>query len=211
MLFGYFKEARVPVTVDAQIPIHGMSSDVFEMIIEWLYTMDIRHFNPHTLEDLVRVYVAADMLLITDLCDSIVKFLMHLVNDRNFGGIYQVSKRIDNTSLEKAIFQLWISNSESFNKNTKQINLFIHEHQDDHAISNKKEDMRGIMGSAVKSSLILGISRNIIQASSLTGDKESRLSVIKCLTSSLGPVVEPNLVNRIPIYLIFFRESSQWI
>jgi hypothetical protein len=208
MLLGYFKEARAPVTVEAEIPIHGISSDVFEMIIEWLYTMDIRHlnglslFNPHTLEDLERVYVAADMLLVTDLCDSIVKFLMHLVNDRNFGEIYQVSKRIYNTTLEKAIFQIWITNSESFNKNTKQINLFLHEHQDDHALSSKKKDMRKSMASAVRSSLILGISRKIIQASSLTGDKESKLSVIKCLTSSLSPVVEPNLDYRIPIYLI---------
>jgi hypothetical protein len=206
MLLGYFKEARVPVTVDAQIPIHEISSDVFEMIVEWLYTMDICQLNglsPYSLhlEDLERVYVAADMLLITDLCDSIERFLMYLVNDRNFGDIYQVSKRIGNTTLEQAIFQIWISNSESFNKNSEQINLFLHEYQDDHALSSKKEDIRESMGSAVKSSLILGISRKIMQTSSWTADNECSLSVIKYLTSSLSLAAGVNMDKGIPIHL----------
>jgi predicted ATP-grasp superfamily ATP-dependent carboligase len=208
MLLGNCKEARVPVTVDAQIPIHGISSNVFEMIVEWLYTMDVRQlnllspFSSHTLEYLERVYVAADMLLITDLCDSIVKFLMHLMSNQNFGEIYQIAMRIENTTLEKTVFQLWITNSESFNKNTKQIHFFLHEHQEEHAILNKKKDMRESMGSAVKSSLILGISRKIIQTSSWTGDKESSLSVIKSLTSSLSLAVGVNMDKGIPIYLI---------
>jgi hypothetical protein len=77
LLTGYFKEARVPVNVRAEIPIHGIEVDVFKLIIEWIYTMDIRQLNSfslfsrHILEDLERVYISADMLLITNLFDSI--------------------------------------------------------------------------------------------------------------------------------------------
>jgi predicted ATP-grasp superfamily ATP-dependent carboligase len=72
-LTGYFKEARVPVNVRAEIPIHGIEVDVFKMIIEWIFMMNIRQlysfslFSHHVQEDLERVYVVADMLLITNL------------------------------------------------------------------------------------------------------------------------------------------------
>jgi hypothetical protein len=45
MLEGSFKEAQVPMTVESKIPVHGIDVDVFKMIIEWIYTMDIKSLN----------------------------------------------------------------------------------------------------------------------------------------------------------------------
>jgi hypothetical protein len=45
MLEGSFKEAQVPMTVESNIPIHGIEVNVFKMIIEWIYTMDIKRLN----------------------------------------------------------------------------------------------------------------------------------------------------------------------
>jgi hypothetical protein len=45
MLEGSFKEAQVPMTVESKIPIQGIDVDVFKMIIEWIYTMDIKSLN----------------------------------------------------------------------------------------------------------------------------------------------------------------------
>jgi hypothetical protein len=97
MLEGSFKEAHVPMTVDAEIPILGVDADVFKMIIEWIYTMDIRILNGRSstiLVDLERVYVAADMYQVNDLCASIIKYLRSLVNLQTFGEIYGIAKRI---------------------------------------------------------------------------------------------------------------------
>jgi hypothetical protein len=45
MLEGSFKETQVPMTVESKILIHGMDVEVFKMIIEWIYTMDIKSLN----------------------------------------------------------------------------------------------------------------------------------------------------------------------
>jgi hypothetical protein len=106
MLEGSFKEAQVQMTVESKIPIQGIEVGVFKMIIEWIYTMDIKSlnnpFSPSILRDLQNVYVAADMYLLPDLCDSIGKYLNYFLNSRNFGEIYQVAKRIKSESLEKS-------------------------------------------------------------------------------------------------------------
>jgi hypothetical protein len=68
------------------------------MIIEWIYTMDIKRLNdPFSLTllvDLQNVYVAADMYLFPNLYDSIRKYLNHLLTYRNFGEIHQVAKML---------------------------------------------------------------------------------------------------------------------
>jgi hypothetical protein len=123
MLEGSFKEAQVPMTVEAEVPIQGVDVDVFKMIIEWLYTMDIRRLNglSSTLfADLESVYVAADMYLLPDLCDSIVKYLESLINEQTFGEIYQIATRIGSKTLEDCVLRSWISKSDEFNKNVAQ-------------------------------------------------------------------------------------------
>jgi hypothetical protein len=45
MFEGFFKEAQVPMTVESKIPIQGIDVVVFKMIIEWVYTMDIKRLN----------------------------------------------------------------------------------------------------------------------------------------------------------------------
>jgi hypothetical protein len=45
MLEGSFVEAQVPMTVESKIPIQGIDVVVFKMIIEWIYTMDIKSLN----------------------------------------------------------------------------------------------------------------------------------------------------------------------
>jgi hypothetical protein len=61
MLEGSFKEAQSPISF----------VDVFKMVIEWIYTMDISRLNGLSsivFYDLEKVYFAADMYLIPDLC-----------------------------------------------------------------------------------------------------------------------------------------------
>jgi hypothetical protein len=200
MLEGSFKEAQVPITVDAEIPIHGVNAAVFKMIIEWIYTMDIRQLNdknsPTPLASLEAVYVAADMYLITDLCDTIVKYLESLLNMQTFGEIYQIAKRISNKSLEKTVFKLWISNSIIFNENDAQINILIQDEKAESAEQAgtgshvKTEDLvamdAGQEYEVNEGDVLYGISRKIIEESNWDGDKESKLCVIKYLSSTLS-------------------------
>jgi hypothetical protein len=85
MLAGqHFSEAILPLSVDSKIPIHDIDVDVFKMIVEWIYTMDIQRLNNDQysltlLIDLENVYVAADMYLLPDLCNSIRNYLSYLV------------------------------------------------------------------------------------------------------------------------------------
>jgi hypothetical protein len=83
MLVGSFKEAQVPMTVKSKIPLHGIDIDVFKMIIDWIYTMDIKRLNdplsPSLLLDLENAYVAADMYMLSDLCNVVGKYLNHLL------------------------------------------------------------------------------------------------------------------------------------
>jgi hypothetical protein len=129
MLEGSFKESLVPMTVDSKIPIKEIDVDVFKMIIEWIHTMGIKKLNdpkcPTLLLNLERVYIAADMYLITDLCDSIAKYLDHLLTAQNFGDVLKISQKIGNDSLEKDVIRSWISKSESFNENDDQIKVMI--------------------------------------------------------------------------------------
>jgi hypothetical protein len=189
MLEGSFKEAQVPMTVEAEIPIHGVDVEVFKMIIEWIYTMDIQRLNSLSLAifaDLERVYVAADMYLLPNLCDSIVKYLESLINQQTFGEIYQIATRIGRKTLEDCVLCSWISNSDGFNKNEVQMFetikaeriVSIDGEQDRSVVENEQE------GDAA---VILTISQKMICASSWPGDKESMLAVIKYLTSVLIP------------------------
>jgi hypothetical protein len=129
MLEGSFKEAQVPMTVESKIPIKGIDVKLFKMIIEWIYTMDIKSlndpFSSTLILDLEKVYVAADMYLLPDLCESAGKYMNHLLTAQNFGEIYQVAKRIGSESLKRDIYRTWMLKSDSFNDNDEQINLFI--------------------------------------------------------------------------------------
>jgi hypothetical protein len=132
MLLGSFRESQVPVTIDAEIPIGGIDVDLFKIIIEWIYSKDVRQLNvmfPSLLSDLERVYIAADMFLITDLCDSIVKYLEFLISHRTFKEIYMLSKRINSATLERAIYRFWISNSDEFNTNVENIDAVLFNEQ----------------------------------------------------------------------------------
>jgi hypothetical protein len=128
MLMGSFIEAAVPINPQAEVPIYGIAANVFKMIIEWIYTMNIQSLNGFSstlLADLESAYVAADMYLLTDLCKSIVKYLEFIVNQQTFGEIYQIARRIGSKSLESIVFQSWLSNSDDFNKNDPQICILI--------------------------------------------------------------------------------------
>jgi hypothetical protein len=189
MFEGSFKEAHTPVSLESKIPIQGIDVDVFKMIIEWIYTMDIKSLNnpisPSFLLDLQRVYVAADMYLLPDLCDSIRKYLNHLLTSQNFGDIFQVATRIGSESLEKDVLRSWISKSNSFNENDDQINTLI---RDFEGVVVKVEEglMEDDVGEELSDSTIIGIQRKMIAASSWEGESESKMSVVKCLASFLS-------------------------
>jgi hypothetical protein len=191
MLEGSFKEAQVPMTVESKIPIHEIDVDMFKMIIEWIYTMDIKSlndpFSSNLLGDLEKVYVAADMYLLPDLCNSIGKYLNHLLTSCNFGEIYQVAKRIGSESLEKDVLQSWISKSDSFNENDDQIKALIRDFDgvevEDVAGGSKDQEGREM---EFEGDAIIGIQRKMIAASSWDGESESKLSVVKCLASLLS-------------------------
>jgi hypothetical protein len=190
MLEGSLEEAQVPMTVESNIPIHGIEVNVFKMIIEWIYTMDIKSLNdpssPTLLIDLEKVYVAADMYLLPDLCDSIAKHLKYHLSARNFGEIHQVAKRIGSESLEKDVVQSWISKSESFNENDDQIKTMIRDFKvvEVEELKVEREDQED--GEELDGDAIIGIQRKMIAASSWEGESESKLSVVKCLASLLS-------------------------
>jgi hypothetical protein len=152
MLEGSFKEAANPLSLDSLIPIRGISADVFEMIIEWIYTMDIRRLNGISddtlLDDLERVYVAADMYLLPDLCYAIVYYLAFLVNDQTFGEIYQIAKRIEDEYLETTVFKSWVDSSYDFNKNDGQVCALVFDEyvaeDEDHLEDAEEEIDRGV-------------------------------------------------------------------
>jgi hypothetical protein len=99
--------------------------------------------------------------------------------------------------LENAVLRSWISESVEFNESDKQINSLIEfKHAQDHEAKESEKDAMDIgnkEGRVVEGEeaiAILDISRKIIEASSWDGDKESKLCIIKYLTSSLSSTVE---------------------
>jgi hypothetical protein len=194
MLSGqYFKEAQVPVSLDSKIPIHGIDVDVFKMIIEWIYTMDIKSLNDPIsstlLVDLQNLYVAADMYGLSTLCDSIGKYLNYLLTFRNFGDIFKVAKWIGSESVEKEVLRSWISKSDSFNSNHDQIMALIGDFDgvEDEVTKDASEEQDG-EEKELSDTAIVETCRKLIDASSWGGESESKLSVIKCLASLLSPV-----------------------
>jgi hypothetical protein len=187
MLEGSFKEAQVPMTVESKIPIQGIDVDVFKMIIEWIYTMNIKRLDdpisPTLLVDLQNLHVAADMYLLPDLCDCIGKYLNHLLSFQNFGEIYQVAKRIGSDLLEKDVIQSWISKSDSFNENDNQIKALI---RDFDVVEVENGVMKDEEVEELSDAAIVGIQKKMIAASSWDGESESKLSVVKCLASLLS-------------------------
>jgi hypothetical protein len=170
MLKGSFKEAQVPMNVESKIPIQGIEADVFKMIIEWIYTMDIKRLNdsisPNLLLDLQNVYIAADMYLLPDLCDSIGNYLNHLLAARNFAEIHKVAKRIGSVLLEKDVIREWISKADSFNENDDQIKTLIRDFEvvkvDEGVLNDDEEE-------ELSDAAIVGIQRKMIEESCWNG------------------------------------------
>jgi hypothetical protein len=200
-LEGFGKEATVPLNVDSQVPIEGIEVDVFKMIVEWVYTMDIQRLNgisPTLLFDLERVYIAADMYQIADLCNSIEHYLEYLVNHQNFGDIYQLAKRIENVALEKEAYRAWISKTDEFNRNDEQIRSLIYEGDKRCVADGDISDDDGcwisddtvvveveVYRELIKKAALFDVSQKIVKASDWDGDKESDEGVIKCLATLL--------------------------
>jgi hypothetical protein len=121
---GEMRLSKETPTVDSEISIRGIDADLFEMIIEWIYTMDIQSLNGLSLslfEDLESLYVAAGSYQIVGLAEAIESYLAFLVNARNFGEIYQIAQRIESEVLEKDVYRTWIKKSGEFNKSDGQI------------------------------------------------------------------------------------------
>jgi hypothetical protein len=156
------------------------------------------------------MYVAAENYLIPDLCEAIVMYLKHLVDENNFGDMYKLSKRIGAESLKTAIFQSWMSKSVEFNENGDQIKTLMSEvvitkserwfdaEQGDEgevdllndidirvarmAIEEGSDGQEEVDDNAV----IIWISQKMIRAASnWDGDTGSKLCVIKCLATFL--------------------------
>jgi hypothetical protein len=71
--FGEMLENKV-ISLESHIPIYGIDAVLFKMIIEWMYTYEISSLNGLSttlLADLERVYIAARMYKIDDLCIAI--------------------------------------------------------------------------------------------------------------------------------------------
>jgi hypothetical protein len=85
MLESSFQESQARA-VKSKIPIYGVDVEVFKIIIEWIYTMDIKRlndpFSPTLLLDLQSVYLAAETYLLPDLSDAIGKYLKHLLTSQ---------------------------------------------------------------------------------------------------------------------------------
>lgn len=70
MLEGSFKDGQSM----AEIVIEGIEPEVFTMLVEWNYTMNVLKLNGFSntlLFDLERLYVAAKVYLVGDLCETI--------------------------------------------------------------------------------------------------------------------------------------------
>jgi hypothetical protein len=184
------KDASIPMSVESEIPIHDIEVDVFKMIIEWLYTMDILQLDSLSstiLNDLERLFIASKKFEIHDLCDAIGKYMEYFVNPQTFGDIYQIAKRTGHKTLENAIFLSWISNYDEFNKNDDQIEIIVSAAGSARNATRLSgdEDEAGDDESE-EADAILEISRQIVRASNWTGDRESKLCVIKYFASSLS-------------------------
>jgi hypothetical protein len=199
MMKGSFKEAQVTISSNSEIPIQGVNVGVFKMIIEWIYTMDIQRLNSLSLAilaDLERVYVAADMYLLPNLCDSIVKYLESLINQQTFGEIYQIATRIGRKTLEDCVLCSWISNSDEFNKNEAQIDETIKAEQtedmegdsEEMIVGGTEEQYKPVVGEDGErdAAAILGISKKMIRVSIWEGDKDRKFCMIQYIASSMN-------------------------
>jgi hypothetical protein len=190
ILDDFYKDASIQLSVESEIPFHDIEIDLFKMIIEWLYTMDILQLDSLSstiLEDLERLFIASKKLEIRDLCNAVGEYLETFVNRHTFGDIYQIAKRTGNKTLEIAIFRSWISNYDDFNKSDDQIEIIVSAVESDRNTkrTSGEEDGEGDDESE-EVDAILEISRQILRASGWTGDKESKICVIKYFASSLS-------------------------
>jgi hypothetical protein len=124
------------------------------------------------------------MYLLSDLCDSIGKYLNHLLTFQNFSEIHQVAKRIGSDSLEKDVIRAWISKSDSFNENDDQIKALIRDFDVVKEEGVMKDQESG--EEELDADAIVGISRKMIAESCWDGSSDSKLSVVKCLASLLS-------------------------
>ena len=107
----------------SETPVNGIEVDALEMLDEWFKRTDIKKLNGPSssiFHDLERVYLAAEYYEITPLCEYIKDYLIHLMNDRNFGEIYQIGNRIGSSKLENAAHQALDSNPE-YRNNLSQL------------------------------------------------------------------------------------------
>jgi hypothetical protein len=144
--------------------------------------------SPTLLSDLERLYISAVLYQIAGLCDSILKYLEFLINERTFGEIYLIAKRIDSKSLESYVYRSWFSNSVEFNKNDGQIDVLIQGERADQA------------GEIDDCEAVIRISRKIVKASEWSGMKDSQMSVILCLTKLLNIEGEARYLSFLLIY-----------
>jgi hypothetical protein len=210
--FRVMLEGYLPGAGACGIPIFGIEADVFKMIIEWIYSMEIKQLDgmsPSLLKDLERVYIAADMYNISDLCEYILKYLDFLINKQTFGDIYLIAKKIGCVSLEKAVLLSWATHSSGFNKNDVQINSIIFEDEDvvvdtkhDLEIKVKLEGGENIERvietekrvtdkdlkdkETAENAKIVDISQKIIHLSEWDGEIVNKTCLITCLTSLLS-------------------------
>ena len=78
---GAFGEGERSMGVDSLIPIRDITPRIFKMIIEWIYTMDIKALernSPTLILDLRELRIAADMYLLTDLVKAIDEYVVEL-------------------------------------------------------------------------------------------------------------------------------------
>jgi hypothetical protein len=134
MLERAFAESKEPMTAESMIPIQEIDVVVFKMIIEWIYTNDILQLNELSstiLFDLGRAHIAADFYGIPELCDSIERYLIYLINLQTFGDIYQIAMNIGSERVVREVYrrlvqsELYTLVEQRFSANFEQINVMI--------------------------------------------------------------------------------------
>ena len=158
------------------------------MIVEWIYTNDIQRLkqqSPTLLLDLPSVFVAADMFLLTDLCDAIKIYLKHLLDHDTFGDIFRVAKAIECRSMEKDILQAWIAKSDAFNESDAQIQTLLREFGD-FVVEKDGEVAMGDQYVLQDSDATVALLKRMIDVSGWEGESASNLDVITCLAALLS-------------------------
>jgi hypothetical protein len=200
LFFNFQSSSSPPMTVDSEIPIKGIDVNVFKMIIEWMYSMDIK-------QDFREIF----------LWNSFARSRkgLHRGGYVPPHGSLRVNLKLSQSpsqpssnchpnrmwGLEEVCVSFMDLKTYEFNKNKEEVTALV---RDSEILFVEEEEVEEV---GLDDAAIVGISRKMIESSSWDGESESKLCIVKCLASLLTFDEAQDLANT---HVEYVGQNYRW-